>query len=154
MDTLSFDRESKIVHLTLSEYVSIIATESENMTIPPQFGVGQVAVNFLPPYFLQRTFLTYFCAIVSAPQNPSICGLFSVLLQPKTRTSLSPISPFYPQNLHFHPLHLRYMRTLRPKVRMSSNPLFTWVSQDRRFLTLHFLENKDRGSKRNSKRRK
>ena len=40
MDTLSFDRDSKIIDLTLSKYASIIASESENMTIPPQFGVG------------------------------------------------------------------------------------------------------------------
>jgi hypothetical protein len=40
MDTLIFYRESKMVHLTLSKYASIIAKESENMTIPPQFGGG------------------------------------------------------------------------------------------------------------------
>jgi hypothetical protein len=40
MDTLSFDRDSKIIDLTLSKYASIIAAESENITIPPQFGVG------------------------------------------------------------------------------------------------------------------
>jgi hypothetical protein len=40
MDTIIFYREAKIVHLTLSKYASIIASESENMTIPPQFGVG------------------------------------------------------------------------------------------------------------------
>jgi hypothetical protein len=40
MDTINFYRESKIIDLTLSKYASIIAAESENMTIPPQFGVG------------------------------------------------------------------------------------------------------------------
>jgi hypothetical protein len=29
-----------MVHLTLSRYASRITSESENMTIPPQFGVG------------------------------------------------------------------------------------------------------------------
>ncbi len=38
--SISFYRETKIVHLTLSQYASIIATKGENMTIPPQFGVG------------------------------------------------------------------------------------------------------------------
>ena len=51
---------------------------------------------------------------------------------------------FTTQNLHFHALHLRYMRTLGAKVRMSGDPLFTWVSEDRRFLSLHFLENENR----------
>jgi len=40
IEELPFYRESKIAHLILSQYVSIIAAESENMTIPPQFGVG------------------------------------------------------------------------------------------------------------------
>ncbi len=40
IEELPFYRESKIAHLTLSKYASIIASESENMTIPPQFGVG------------------------------------------------------------------------------------------------------------------
>jgi len=35
-----FYRESKMVHWTLSKYASIIAFGQENMTLPPQFGVG------------------------------------------------------------------------------------------------------------------
>jgi hypothetical protein len=50
MDTLNLSRESKIIDLTSpafakasawqAKYASTIATESKNMTIPPQFGVG------------------------------------------------------------------------------------------------------------------
>lgn len=36
---LMLSRESKTYHLTLSKYKSIIASESKNITIPPQFGV-------------------------------------------------------------------------------------------------------------------
>ncbi len=40
IEELLFYREFKMVHLTLSRYASIIAFGQENMTIPPQFGVG------------------------------------------------------------------------------------------------------------------
>jgi hypothetical protein len=45
MDTLSFDRDSKIIDLTLSKCASTIAAEMETMTIPPQFEVGWVIAN-------------------------------------------------------------------------------------------------------------
>lgn len=116
--------------------------------------VSRVRTPLSPPDFLKITFLTSFCDRVSTPQNTSICVLSSVFVQRQTRTSLSPISPFYPQNLHFYALFLRYMRTLRVKVRMSQNSLFTWLLEDRRFLTPHFLENQNRSSEWYSKRRK
>ena len=113
--------------------------------------VSRVRIPFSPPYFLKITFLTSFCVSLSTTQNPSICGLPNVLVRHCTRTSLSPISPFYPQNLHFWPLHLRYMRTLRSEVRMSSNPVFAWVLENQPFCALHFLENERRSSDWDSK---
>ena len=115
--------------------------------------VSRVRIPLSPPDFLKQTFLMSFWVSVSMPQNPGNCGLFKVFVQHYTRTSLSLISPFYPKNLCFYSLYLRYMRTLRSEVRMSSNPGFTRVSEDRHFLTFYFLENEKRSSDRDSKRR-
>jgi len=40
IEELPFYRESKTIDLKFSQYASRIASETENMTIPPQFSVG------------------------------------------------------------------------------------------------------------------
>ncbi len=116
--------------------------------------VPWVRISPCPPDFLKRTFLTAIASAAKQSRKTSICGLSSFSTQRQTRTSPSPIPPFYPQNLPFYALHLRYMRTLRTKVRMSSNPICTWVLEGWCFLTPHFLENENRSRDGYSKRRK
>ena len=80
MDTLSFDRDSKIVHLTLSEYASIIASENENMTIPPQFGGGYFEGCQPSARIFRNNFSHVFLGLVSSILKTPVFADFSTFL--------------------------------------------------------------------------